>query len=60
MMCVIPALVDPEFRLHTKLLKTHLGHWDRRTLHLDALERAVKLHGGFEGLDHSLSLIIFW
>ena len=45
---------------YTELLKTHLGHWDRRVLHLDALEKAVKLNGGLEGLDRTLSLIILW
>jgi hypothetical protein len=59
-MYVNTALEYRGLSFYTKLLKTHLGYWDRRALHLNALERAVKLRGGLEGLDHSFSLIIFW
>ncbi|CAG9994010.1 unnamed protein product [Clonostachys byssicola] len=40
--------------------ETHLGNWDRRVVHLDGLERAVKARGGLESLDQMISLLIFW
>ncbi|CAH0044389.1 unnamed protein product [Clonostachys solani] len=40
--------------------ETHLGNWDRRAVHLDGLERAVKARGGLESLDQMISLLIFW
>lgn len=46
--------------LHAKHPKTHLGNWDRRAVHLDGLERAIKARGGLESLDQMISLLIFW
>ncbi|KAK7213023.1 hypothetical protein V2G26_020201 [Clonostachys chloroleuca] len=40
--------------------ETHLGNWDRRAVHLDGLERAIKARGGLESLDQMISLLIFW
>ncbi|VUC37411.1 unnamed protein product [Clonostachys rosea] len=54
------AFVPRGCRLHAKLLKTHLGNWDRRAVHLDGLERAVKARGGLENIDHTIALLIFW
>uniref|UniRef100_A0A8H7KDT1 Transcription factor domain-containing protein n=1 Tax=Bionectria ochroleuca TaxID=29856 RepID=A0A8H7KDT1_BIOOC len=40
--------------------ETHLGNWDRRAVHLNGLERAVKARGGLESLSQMISLLIFW